>query len=117
MARKDEDKELDYIIPKNFKETNVTPNGIPYRNIAEAAILVGIVFGILWLIPNDAVPIKIKVIVGALIGGPLGILGVTGINKCSLSEYLLYVIRFKTSPKVYVKKHLYKRKNDTEEKW
>ena len=38
MARKDEDKELDYIIPKNFKETNVTPNGIPYRNIVEAVI-------------------------------------------------------------------------------
>lgn len=116
MARKDEDKNLDYIIPKNFKETNVTPNGIPYRNIAEAAILVGIVLFILWIIPNDAIALKYKVIIGAVIGGPLGILGITGINKCSLSEYLLYVIRFKTSPKVYVKKHLYKRKNDTDEK-
>lgn len=116
MARKDEDKELDYIIPKNFKETNVTPNGIPYRNIVEAVILVGIVVGVLWIIPNDAVSLKFKIIIGAVIGGPLGILGITGINKCSLSEYLLYVIRFKTSPKVYVRKHLYKRKNDNEEK-
>ena len=115
MARKDEDKELEYIIPQNFKENNVTANGISYRNIVEAVILVGIVVLILWIIPSESLALKYKIIIGAVIGGPLGFLGITGINKCSLSEYLIYVIRFKSSPKIYVRKHPYKN-NDTDKK-
>lgn len=108
MARKDEDKNLEFIIPANFKENNVTANGIPYRNVAEAVVLVGLVVLILWFIP---IPLNIKIIVGVVIGALLGIFALKGINRCSLSEYLIYMIKFKTSPKVYVRKQPYQKNN------
>jgi hypothetical protein len=107
MARKDDEKKLVYMIPKNFEEKSVTTNGLNYRNIAEAVFLVGIVVIILWKID---ISLKTKLITGILVGGPLGVLALIGINKCSLSEFLINIVKFKMKPKVYVKKNIFQKK-------
>lgn len=111
MARKDDDKQLVYRIPPNFEEKSVTANGIPYRNLVEAVILVGIVVLILWKI---TIAFKTKCIIGIAVGGPLAVLAIFGINKCSLSEFLLNIIKYKMRPKLYVRKKLYVKSNSFE---
>lgn len=107
MARKDDEKKLVYMIPKNFEEKSVTTNGLNYRNIAEAVFLVGIVVIILWQID---IAFKTKLIIGILVGGPIGFLALIGINKCSLSEFIINIVKFKMKPKVYVKKNIFQKK-------
>lgn len=107
MARKDDEKKLVYMIPKNFEEKSVTTNGLNYRNIAEAVFLVGIVVIVLWQVD---IAFKTKLIIGILIGGPLGALALIDINKCSLSEFLINIVKFKMKPKVYIKKNIFQKK-------
>lgn len=106
MKRKDENQNLLYYIPKNFEEKSVTVSGISYRNITEAVIIIGIIAAILWFTPIDSV--KVKIIIGIVISLPIGALALFGINQCSLSEYLINFLKFKLSPKVYVKKNMFK---------
>lgn len=107
MKRKDEEKNLVYFIPKNFEEKSVTMSGISYRNVIETVILLGIIVAILWFSPIDTV--KTKIIIGIVLGVPVGAISLFGINKCSLSEYFINLFRFKLSPKIYVKKSLFKK--------
>ena len=92
MARKDEDKNIAFIIPQNYRESNVTGNGIPWRNVAEGVVLAGIVAVIVCLIPMK---ISTKIVVGVILGGILMLLAIRGHNNCSLSEYLIDFIKFK----------------------
>ena len=55
-----------------------------------------------------------KCIIGIAVGGPLAVLAIFGINKCSLSEFLLNIIKYKMRPKLYVRKNLYVKSNSFE---
>lgn len=105
MARKDENQELSYYIPKNFEEKSVTTSGLSYRNIIEAVVIVGAIVAILWYVPIES--LKVKIIIGLIFGVPLGAFALFGINRCSLSEYLLNFLKYKLSPKIYIKKNLF----------
>lgn len=109
MARKDENLNITYFIPKNFEEKSVTSNGLSYRNLIEAVVIVGVVVSILWFVPIEN--IKVKIIIGIIVGGPLAVFTVFGINKCSVSEYLINFLKFKLMPKMYVRKNLFKNPN------
>ena len=108
MARKDEDINLEFNIPRNYKEKSVTISGLSYRNITEAVILVGIIIAILWFVPSSTMSFNTKLVVGLITGIPIGALAVKGINQCSLSEYLTYFIKYKLNPPRYIKKPLSK---------
>lgn len=107
MKRKDEEQNLLYFIPKNFEEKSVTISGFSYRNIIESVIIVGVIAAVLWFVPIDT--IKVKIIIGIVVGVPIGTISLFGINKCSLSEYFINLFRFKLSPKIYIKKDLFKK--------
>lgn len=109
MARKDDNKEMIFFIPKNFEEKSLTMSGLSYKNISEAVVIVGIIAAILWVIPS--LEFKTKAMIGAIIGIPLAALAAFGINSCSLSEYLINFIKFKIRPNSYIKKDLFN-KND-----
>ena len=109
MARKDDNKEMIFFIPKNFEEKSITISGLSYKNISEALVVVGIVAAILWFIPS--LEIKTKIIIGAIIGIPLAAIAVVGINNCSLSEFLINFIKFKIRPNSYIKKDLFNKKD------
>lgn len=114
MARKDDDLKLVYHIPKNYEEKSVTISGLSYRNIVEAVILVGIVVAILWVIPSNIMTFNVKLVVGIIIAAPLGILGLFGINQCSLSEFLMNVIKYKLNPPRYIRKSLFNRDDESD---
>lgn len=69
MARKDDNKEMIFFIPKNFEEKSLTMSGLSYKNISEAVVIVGIIAAILWVIPS--LEFKTKAMIGAIIGIPL----------------------------------------------
>ncbi len=112
MARKDDNKEMIFFIPKNFEDKSITMNGLSYKNISEAVVIVGIIVAILWVIPS--LEIKTKAIIGAIIGIPLAAIAAIGINNCSLSEYLINFIKFKIRPNSYIKKDSFNKKSKYE---
>ena len=109
MARKDDDKELIFFIPKNYEEKNVTMSGLSYRNIIEALFLAGTVALVMSQI--SSLTLKSKFIIGLPIAMILGFIGLMGFNNCSLSEFLINFIVYKIKPNVFVKKNLFNNQN------
>ena len=82
---------------------------IALKNIKN--VLVGILIGILWIIPSDWLSFNTKLVIGILFGLPIAALSVKGINQCSLSEFLINFIKFKMNPPTYIKKNVFEKNN------
>ena len=78
-----------YFIPKNYEDNMITGTGRSMRNVVEAVIF----FAIFVLI--------------ILFGGPAAFFGFFGIHKCSVTEYVLLWLHFKSQPKEYKREELF----------
>jgi len=84
----------------------ITASGKSMRNVVEAVL-----FFLFFVLIFAFLPIsfKVKVILIILTGGPAAIFGFIGINKCSVTEYLGLMLRYRS------KEHEFKREDMFEE--
>lgn len=93
-----EEQSAKYIIPRNYEERTVTAGGRSMRNIAEGAVMAAFTVPIFAFIP---IPFMYRAILIAAFGGALFAFGMIGIKQCSVSEYVLKIIQFRKSDKLF----------------
>ena len=86
-----------YTIPQNYEDNLITSSGISIRNIIEGVILFAIIGVPLWFVPITS--IKIRVILIIVLGGIAATFGIIGIHHYALSEYLMLIMRYRSSSK------------------
>ena len=105
MARSDEDRELAYYIPQNFKETNVTSSGTPIRNMIEAGVLAMLVGGIMLVVLRlFSASFTITVVLETVSVGLVFFVTMRGFRGYSISEYFANKLKFMLRPKNYIRK-------------
>lgn len=87
-----------YNIPKNYEDNMITASGKSFRNVVEAVLFLGIFVLIFAFLP---IPLKAKVILITMLGGPAAVFGYIGIKRYSVLEYIGLVIKYKTKQNTF----------------
>lgn len=87
-----------YNIPKNYEDNVITASGKSVRNIIEAVAFFGIFALIFGIMP---IPLKIKVVLIMLFGGPAAAFGYIGIKRYSVTEYLILLLKYKSKQNTF----------------
>lgn len=93
-----------YFIPKNYEDNMITGSGRSMRNVVEAVIFFAIFVLIFGFLP---ISVKARIVLIILFGGPAAFFGFFGIHKCSVTEYVLLWLHFKSQPKEYTREELF----------
>ena len=97
MANENEVKEFEFVIPANFSQQNRIL-GFRKRNLAEAAVAMLLVVGIVMLIPFV---FKVKLIVAIVLTFVTGICFAIGVKNRSVTQWLIDYIHYKASGRKY----------------
>lgn len=85
----------------------ITASGKSMRNIIEAVIFLGIFILIFGFLP---IPLKIKVVLITLFGGPAAAFGYIGIKRYSVTEYLILLFKYKAKQNTFQSVDMFKEK-------
>lgn len=97
MANENEVREFEFVIPANFSQQNRIL-GFRKRNLAEAAVAMLLVAGLVMLVPFV---FKVKLIVLIVLTLVTGICFAIGIMNRSVTEWLIDYIHYKASGRKY----------------
>lgn len=102
------ERENEYIIPNNYEDNLVTGGGRSMRNVIEAIIAFGIFVCIFAFLP---ISLNIKVVLIIATGGPAAFFSFIGIKGCSVTEYLMLVLKFKSKQYDFTRNDIYEKYN------
>lgn len=89
----------------------ITASGKSFRNIVEAVIFLGVFVLIFGFLP---IPLRVKIILITLFGGPAAAFGYIGIHKYTVTEYLMLVIKYKLKQNTFNAVDMFEEKEQAE---